>query len=59
MTIEEPKAMREIHEIRNRIYEEIKDMTPREMMAYYKRLSDEFEKESGIKLPTFKKTLAK
>jgi hypothetical protein len=59
MTIEEPKAMREIHEIRNRIYEETKNMTRREMMAYYKNLSDNFEKESGIKLPSFKKTLVK
>lgn len=52
---EEPKAMKEIHEIRDKIREEIKDMTPQEIIAYYKKLSDEFEKESGIKLRRLQK----
>lgn len=50
MKIEEPKAMREVHEIRRKIWEDIKNLTPREKMEYYKRLSEQFEKESGIKL---------
>ena len=48
--IEEPKAMREIREIRRKQYEETKDLSPEEQIAYDKRLSDEFERESGIKL---------
>ena len=31
----EPKAMREIHEIREQIYEEIKNMTPAEKTAWF------------------------
>ena len=55
MKIEEPKSMREIHEIREKIWEDIKDLSPQEQIAYYKRLSEQFEKESGIKLRKLQK----
>ena len=55
MKIEEPKAMQEIHEIRRIMYEETKDMTPEELIAYHKKLAAQFEKESGIKLRKLQK----
>lgn len=48
--IEEPRTMREIREIRRKQHEETKDLSPEEQIAYDKRLSDEFERESGVKL---------
>ena len=56
MKIEEPEAMREIHEIRRRHYEETKNMTPEERLAYIKKKAREFEEESGIKLRRLSKT---
>jgi hypothetical protein len=55
MKIEEPEAMREIHEIREKIWEEIKDMTPDEIIAYYKTKSAQHEEKSGIKLRKLQK----
>jgi hypothetical protein len=48
LKIDEPEAMREIHEIRQKQFEETKEMTPDEHLAYIKKKSAEFEKESGI-----------
>ena len=50
MKTEEPEAMREIREIRRRHYEETKNMTIEERMAYIRKKSEELEKETGIKL---------
>jgi hypothetical protein len=50
MKIEESEAMLEIREIRRKQYEDTKNLSPEEQIAYDKCLSDEFEKESGIKL---------
>jgi hypothetical protein len=55
MKIDEPKSMREIHEIREKIWDDIKDLSPQEIIAYYKRLSGQFEQESGIKLRKLQK----
>lgn len=55
MKINEPEAMREIHEIRRKMCEETKDMTPDELIAHHKKLAAEFEKKSGIKLRKLQK----
>ena len=55
MKINEPKAMQEIHEIREKIWEEIKGMSQQEIMAYYKSKAAEHEKRSGIKLKKLQK----
>jgi len=56
MKAEESTAMREIHEIRLKHYEETKHMTIEERMAYIRIKSEELEKETGIKLPRLSKT---
>ena len=40
----------EIHEIRRKIYEETKDMTPEERSEYYRRRTDPIIKEYGMKV---------
>ncbi len=45
----EPKAMREIHEIRESIYEDIKHMTPKEQTEYFHREAEEAIKKYGLK----------
>ncbi len=55
MKIEEPEAMREVHEIRRKMGESTKDMTPQELIAYHKKLAMQHEKESGIILPKYQK----
>ena len=49
--------MREIHEIRRRIHEETKDMSPAERIAYMKKKAKEFDEESGIKLRRLSKAV--
>ena len=51
MKIEEPRPMKEIREIRDRINEEIKDMTPDERRRYFRERAELFEKNLGRKLP--------
>lgn len=45
----EPKAMREIHEIRIKLYEDTKNMTPGEHTAYYRRKAEEVARKHGLK----------
>jgi len=40
----------EIHEIRRRIYEETKNMTPEELSEYYRRRTDPIIKEYDMKV---------
>jgi hypothetical protein len=51
----EPKALKEIHEIRLRIYEETKDLTPQQRAELTSRTVREFEKKSGIKFRRLEK----
>ncbi len=44
----EPRAMREIHEIRESIYEEIKHMTPKEQTEYFHQQAEEAIRKYGL-----------
>ena len=46
----EPRAMREIHEIREKLYEEMKDMAPGEYTARVNRQAEELAKKYGFKM---------
>lgn len=43
-------VMREIYEIRNKLYEETKNMTPEEHTAFYRRKAEEVAHKYGITL---------
>ncbi len=45
---EEPEAMREIHEIRERLYEEEKHLSRKEKVAKIRREAEEFKKKHGL-----------
>ncbi len=38
-------ALREVWEAKKAVYEDTKDMTPQEVVAYFKKHSDDFDKE--------------
>ena len=44
--------MKEIHDIRLKIYEEIKDMTPEEQVRYFNESTKETVEKYGIKVGT-------
>jgi 3-oxoacyl-[acyl-carrier-protein] synthase III len=46
----EPRAMREIHEIRERIYEETKNMTQEERAELTRRAAQEMIDKYGLKV---------
>jgi len=41
----EPEPMRQIHEIRHKIYDEIKHLSGDERLEYFHKKSEQFEKE--------------
>ncbi len=47
---EEPRAMREIHEIRERLSEEMRHMAPGEYTRRANRIAEEMAKKYGLKL---------
>ena len=48
--MEEPKLMQEIHEIRHKIYEEDKHLSPKELVAKINRNAEELIRRYGLKL---------
>jgi len=46
----EPRPMREIHEIQERLYEEEKHLTPKERIAKIHREAQEVKKRLGLNL---------
>ena len=48
--IKEPKAMEEIHKIREKLYEEGKDLTAEELITKIHREEEEVEKKFHLKL---------
>ena len=48
----EPRPMREIHEIQEKIYEETKDMDEKELIRYYHEGAEDAKKKYGL---TFRK----
>ena len=48
MKYKEPKAMREIHRIREEIHEEIKDLSPEERVRLVHKRAEKFLKERNM-----------
>jgi len=48
--IKESKAMKEVHEIMERIYESQKGMSPEEIVKDFNKSSEEFIKKHNLKL---------
>jgi len=47
---DEPKALKEVHEWREKIYEETKNMTPSESTKHTKDAAEEFIKKHNLKV---------
>ncbi len=48
--IDEPKAVREIHEIREQLYEQEKDWTTQERVEHYNQIGDKYAKKLGLRI---------
>jgi hypothetical protein len=57
MKIEESSAMKEIHEIRDKMYLDIKDMSPEDRREYFKIKAERFEEKLGKKLSHITKAI--
>ena len=55
MKHEEPEAMKQIHEIRDRIFEETKNLTPEERRERTRNSAQKFLDENHIELPVIRK----
>ena len=55
MEFEEPKTMKEIREIRDKMYQDIKNMTPTERRDYFRRKAKQTEEKLHTKLPRITK----
>ncbi len=53
--IDEPKPMKEIHEIQEKLYEERKGMTDKEILEDFHRAAEELVRKYGLKLKTLSK----
>lgn len=51
MNEKEPESMREIHKIREEMYEEMRNMTSQERVKRIKEGAEACKKEFGLKLP--------
>ncbi len=54
---DEPRVMREIHEIREKLSEEAKRMTPEEHTVHVNRIAEKLAKKHGFKLVSSVKSL--
>jgi len=48
----EPRVMKEIHEIRQNIYEKIKGLTPEDQVSYFNESTKDTIEKYGIKVGT-------
>ena len=55
----EPKALKEIHDIREKIYEETKNMTPEERVRYAHCEAQKLIKQYNLKIKYETKQIAK
>ena len=55
--MKEPKAMEEIHKIREQLHERRRGMTTEEKIKNMNASVDQFEKETGIKLRRIEKVI--
>lgn len=56
MKIDEPESMKEIHRIREKLYEESKDKSPEEQIACSRAIVEELLMSYGLNLRIIEKT---